>query len=102
MAEHSRHAVIEGGADRSRGSETDRTWALDAADRLTPREREILGLLAHGAGTRAISEHLRISPNTVRSHVQALLWKLGVDSRLRAVALALRHGLVSIPGRGVR
>jgi DNA-binding NarL/FixJ family response regulator len=82
--------------------DSERTWAEDVADRLTPREREILGLLAHGAGTRAISEHLQISPNTVRSHVQALLWKLGVNSRLRAVALALRHGLVPVPEPGGR
>ena len=58
----------------------------DAIDRLTPREREILDLLALGNGTKQIADHLVISSKTVKTHVQNILAKLGVGSRLEAVA----------------
>ena len=61
---------------------------------LTPREREILHMLATGAGTREVADSLRISPTTVRNHVQNILRKLEVHSKLEAVAKAFRHGLV--------
>ncbi len=60
------------------------------ADALTRREREILGLLTSGFNTRAVAERLHVSPATVRNHVQKILDKLGVHSRLEAVAYA--HG----------
>lgn len=60
--------------------------------RLTDREREILGLLADGLSGAAIAERLYISPTTVRNHVQHILGKLEVHSRVEAVALLLRHG----------
>ena len=66
---------------------------------LTTREREILELLVAGLGSRAIAEELRISVNTVRTHVQSVLTKLQVHSRLEAAAFAVRHDLVD-PGRG--
>ena len=56
---------------------------------LTRREREILGLLAAGESTPAIARQLFISTATVRNHTQSILAKLGVHSRLAAVALAL-------------
>lgn len=61
---------------------------------LTGREREILVLLAQGIATRDISVRLHIAPHTVRSHVQSLMSKLGVHSRLEAVASARRRGLI--------
>jgi PAS domain S-box-containing protein len=61
---------------------------------LTPRELEVLRLLAGGANTRVAAEQLRVSPATIRNHVQNLLGKLGVHSRLQAVAYANAHGLV--------
>jgi DNA-binding CsgD family transcriptional regulator len=61
---------------------------------LTPREREVLRLLAAGANTKIAAERLGISPATVRNHVQNLLGKLGVHSRLQAVAYANAHGLL--------
>jgi len=65
-----------------------------AGSDLTRREREILGLLAGGANTRAMAERLHVSPATVRNHVQNILGKLGVHSRLQAAAYAARHGLL--------
>lgn len=61
--------------------------------RLTDREREILGLLTSGATGPEIAAELYVSPNTVRTHVQNILAKLGVHSRLEAVALATRLGV---------
>ncbi|SEL84811.1 response regulator transcription factor [Nonomuraea pusilla] len=61
---------------------------------LTPRERETLLLLAEGAGTAEISERLGIARNTTRNHVQHVLEKLGARSKLEAVAIARREGLV--------
>ena len=60
---------------------------------LTPREGEVLRLLAAGLSDREIAERLFISPRTAGYHVSNLLGKLGVDSRTGAVAFALRHGL---------
>jgi DNA-binding NarL/FixJ family response regulator len=54
---------------------------------LTPREREVLACLAEGTGRRDMAGHLRMSPNTVRTHLQNLISKLGVHSALEAVAL---------------
>jgi len=61
---------------------------------LTPREREVLGLLAEGRSQAEIADALVISPKTVSTHVQRLLGKLGVHSRAQAVARAFQLGLV--------
>ena len=61
---------------------------------LTRRELEVLRVLATGANTRTAAERLHVSRATVRNHVQNLLGKLGVHSRLEAVAYATRHRLV--------
>lgn len=63
------------------------------AGTLTRREREVLRLLATGANTKVAAERLGVSPATVRNHVQNLLGKLGVHSRLQAVAYATTHRL---------
>lgn len=54
---------------------------------LTQREREVLVCLAEGTGRRDMAENLHLSPNTVRTHLQNLMAKLGVHSALEAVAL---------------
>lgn len=59
-------------------------------NRLTPREREVLGLLVDGYDADAIAGHLVISPETVRTHIQRTLRKLEVRSRLEAITLAAR------------
>jgi DNA-binding NarL/FixJ family response regulator len=66
----------------------------ETVSRLTPRERDVLGLLAEGLGTGAIAEKLYISPKTVGTHVQRILAKLDMHSRAEAVAFAYREGLV--------
>jgi DNA-binding CsgD family transcriptional regulator len=61
---------------------------------LSVREREILGLLANGWSNRRIAETCSLSLNTVRTHVQNVLVKLGVHSKLEAVAFALEHQVI--------
>lgn len=63
-------------------------------DELTPREYEILSLLARGRSTQDIALTLSISPNTVRNHIQHILQKLHIHSRVEAVTYAIKHGLV--------
>lgn len=63
---------------------------------LTPRELEILHLLAEGLDQDAIAERLVIAPRTVATHIERILSKLGVRSRAQAVALAYREHLVSV------
>jgi NarL family two-component system response regulator LiaR len=62
---------------------------------LSDREREILKLMVEGLSNIAIAERLIITQSTVKFHVSNILSKLGVSSRTEAVALALRHHLVS-------
>lgn len=69
------------------------------AGHLTEREWQCLELLVRGLNTRAMARQLNVSVTTVRSHVQSLLAKLGVNSRLQAVALAIRTALLDQPLR---
>ena len=62
---------------------------------LTPREREILGLVANGLTNDKVAATLAISPETVQSHVRHAMVKLEADTRTEAVATALRHSLIS-------
>jgi two-component system nitrate/nitrite response regulator NarL len=68
--------------------------ALRLAARLTSREREVLSMLARGGDNQAIAQALVISPQTARTHIQNVLGKLGVHSRLEAAAFARRNDLV--------
>ena len=63
---------------------------------LTPREEEILRLLARGRSNKAIAAELGLSDNTVKYHVSAILAKLGAESRTEAVAVAARRGWVML------
>jgi two-component system nitrate/nitrite response regulator NarL len=69
--------------------------------RLTSRETQVLGGLAAGQTAAQIAASLGISALTVQSHVKSILAKLGVHSKIEAVTLAWRHGLIPIDGVGV-
>lgn len=68
--------------------------ALRRTAQLTRREKEVLALLADGADKHAIAQALVISPQTARTHIQNVLAKLRVHSRLEAVALVRRNGIL--------
>lgn len=63
-------------------------------DGLTERETEILRLVAQGHDNREIGERLFVSASTVKTHVSAILDKLGVENRVQAAVWAVRHGIV--------
>ncbi len=66
----------------------------DSTDMLTPREREILQLLADGMSNADVASKLFISQETVKSHVRHILNKLEADTRTQAVAIALRESII--------
>jgi DNA-binding NarL/FixJ family response regulator len=66
------------------------------AEGLTARETEVLGLLAEGLGNKAIAARLGISEHTAKFHVNAILAKLGAESRAAAIVKAARLGLVAL------
>ena len=63
---------------------------------LTPRELEILGLMAHGLSNRDIASRLSLSTATVKGHVEGVFAKLNVSSRTEAVTAALRLGILRL------
>jgi DNA-binding NarL/FixJ family response regulator len=70
----------------------------ERVDRLTPRETEILQGMADGMSSNRLAGKLGISPNTLRTHVQNILFKLKVHSKVEALALAIRQGKVRADG----
>ena len=68
----------------------------DAPGGLTPREREVLELLAKGLQNKEIAAVLHIGERTVKFHVSALMRKLGAGNRTEAVALAAQQGLITV------
>jgi len=69
---------------------------IDNLPPLTPRERDVLRMLAGGSETRAIAKNLGISVNTCRGYVKNLLLKLNAHSQLEAVVIATNRGLVNV------
>ena len=67
---------------------------FEAAGRLTPREIELLRLVADGMSNRAIAQALSVSPNTVKYHMKNILQKLNVQNRTEAVSYAIGAGLL--------
>ena len=63
---------------------------------LSEREQEVLTFLAQGAANKEIAHRLHITERTVKAHVTSIFNKLGVNSRAEAVAVAMRHGLLSL------
>ncbi len=89
-------SVIVGIAQRVAAAR-DRGAERQHIEPLTPRELEVLRALTEGLSTPEICERLYIAPNTLRTHVQNIMGKLRVHSKLEAVAFALRHRLVEPP-----
>ncbi len=83
-------------ASRTRERERD---ARRAADKLTPRELDVLEALANGLSNKEIAERLHISLETERTHIMNILTKLGAHSRLQALLFCLRYGIVDLDGR---
>jgi two-component system, NarL family, nitrate/nitrite response regulator NarL len=94
---HALERAINGAAALDCAPRTTRSDISEArrlASHLTARERECLALVVEGLDTAAMTLRLGVSTTTVRSHVQALLTKLGVHSRLEAATFAVRYDLV--------
>ncbi len=87
--------VVDATLSRAVFPERDRTLPAPVEE-LTPRERSVLQLLAEGLPNKAIAERLSISEHTVKFHVNAILGKLGAQSRTEAVTRAARLGLISL------
>jgi NarL family two-component system response regulator LiaR len=66
------------------------------AERLTPREREVLALISRGLSNKRIARELGVSEKTVKAHVGHVLAKLGVTDRTQAAVHAVRAGLVAV------
>jgi DNA-binding NarL/FixJ family response regulator len=71
------------------------TVAPEGLDELSPRELEVLGLVAGGSTNREIAEALYLSPLTVKTHVSRILTKLRARDRVQLVVIAYQAGLVS-------
>jgi DNA-binding NarL/FixJ family response regulator len=79
-----------------------RPMAQDVVARLTPRELEVLRLVADGLAPAEVADRLVISKKTVATHIDHILIKLGAHSRAQAVAMAFRHDLLQSPSVEVR
>jgi DNA-binding NarL/FixJ family response regulator len=95
MVNGERVVDVPGGAARRPPAAT---HADHLAASLTQRERECLALLVGGLDTEAMMRRLGVSRTTVRTHLQSVLSKLDVHSRLEAASFAVRHNLVDGPG----
>ena len=92
------HALAHGlqVTDPSAASDVPNADEPAGTEELTPREREVLQLLAEGLGNKEIARRLRISDHTVKFHVNAILGKLGARTRTEAVTRAARQGLITL------
>jgi DNA-binding NarL/FixJ family response regulator len=75
---------------------TRNTVETPSVEPLTPRETEVLTLLADGLGNKEIAHRLSISEHTIKFHIRSILGKLGASSRTEAVSLGLRSGLIEL------
>lgn len=68
-------------------------------EKLTPREREIIAMLASGASNKEIARKLDLAESTVKIHVQGILRKLNLASRVQAAVYAVEHGLIVVQAK---
>lgn len=76
-----------------------RTDGLQRRPRLSPRQRQVLALLAQGLGNEDIAQQLCVSKHTLQHHITAIYTKLGGLSRAEAIVYAIRHGYAGL-GQG--
>ena len=88
-----RPELVEGGTLRVSGAASDEETLWEP---LTPREVQVLELLAEGLPNKAIASRLDISDQTVKFHVSAICGKLGAANRTDAVRRAVRRGLITL------
>ncbi len=74
--------------------EQSKTGRFDPHDTLTPRQREVLQLVAEGKTNAEIAARLKISPRTVENHRAALVQRLGLQNHTELIRYAIRHGLI--------
>jgi DNA-binding CsgD family transcriptional regulator len=84
-------AAVLDGAERPSGSAPPSSVVARQGGGLSPREREVLALVAEGRSNKAIAEALYISPNTIKTHIASLMTKLQADSRAQLAAIAARQ-----------
>ncbi len=84
--------AVQGGDKEEKEEEKEDPFAV-----LTPREFEILTLLAEGQSNKVIARNLGISDGTVKLHVKAILRKLNISSRITAAVMAVEHGVKKTP-----
>lgn len=77
------------------GGGSQRVEAPSELDKLTPREKDILACLARGESNKIIARTLNVAESTVKIHVQNILKKLGLSSRVQAAVFAVENGMVS-------
>ncbi len=92
--------AVQTGVGPDGGLELTATFLVEPPVQLTPREQEVLQLLAEGLTNKQIAAALTISPRTVNFHLDNVYSKLGVNSRTEAAIYALRRGLVRRPPSG--
>ena len=92
---HAPHELVALMREVSEEQSRDRA-VRDALARLTPREREVLVALATGLGDKEIAAAMGIRQETVKTHMANVFAKLGVESRMQALIVAVRHGVVRI------
>ncbi len=82
-------------ADAMRTPQKEKIAAETSPEKLSPREREIIIMLASGASNKEIARSLSLAESTVKIHVQGILRKLNLASRVQAAVYAVEHGLVN-------